>query len=139
MGDPAGIGPEIVVGALSREDVPAVVIGDAARLRAAAEVLGSEAEIVAVERPADPVPEGAIACLDLGLVDPGLPFGELSAAAGECAYRAVERAVALALAGEVDAICTAPLNKEALHAAGHRYPGHTELLAELTGTAEVRR
>jgi len=57
--------------------------------------------------------------------------------AGEAAYRYVERAAALALDGAIDAICTAPLNKEALNAAGHRYPGHTELLAELTGTKEV--
>ena len=64
-------------------------------------------------------------------------FGELSKACGEAAYRFIERAVALALAGDVDAICTAPINKEALNAAGHRFPGHTEILAQLTGTAEV--
>ena len=95
-----------------------------------------EVDVVAVERPADAVPEGAIACIDLGGIDADLPFGELSAQAGDGAYRAIERAVALAQAGEVDAICTAPLNKEALHLAGHRYPGHTELLAELTGVAD---
>ena len=68
------------------------------------------------------MPDGALACLDLDLIDPELPFGELSAQAGEGAYQAVKRAVELASAGEVDAICTAPLNKEALHLAGHRTP-----------------
>jgi 4-hydroxythreonine-4-phosphate dehydrogenase len=138
MGDAAGIGPEIIVGALTGEDrfPGAIVVGDAARLRRAAEILGVEVDVVAVETAAEAVPDGAIACIDLRLIDADLPFGELSAQAGEGAYRAIERAVALAQAGEVDAICTAPLNKEALHLAGHRYPGHTELLAELTGVTD---
>jgi 4-hydroxythreonine-4-phosphate dehydrogenase len=80
---------------------------------------------------------GSVDCIDLALVPADLAFGQLSVQAGEAAYRYVERAVALALDGSIDAICTAPLNKEALNAAGHRYPGHTELLAELTGTKEV--
>jgi 4-phospho-D-threonate 3-dehydrogenase / 4-phospho-D-erythronate 3-dehydrogenase len=122
MGDPAGIGPEIIALALAGDFPDAIVIGDAGRLRKAGEICGVDVD--------------GIACVDLGNVDPGLPFGELSAEAGEAAYQAVERAVALAQAGEVDAICTAPLNKEALHLAGHRYPGHTELLAELTGTGD---
>jgi 4-phospho-D-threonate 3-dehydrogenase / 4-phospho-D-erythronate 3-dehydrogenase len=138
MGDAAGIGPEIIVGALGSPGagVPegAVVVGDAGRLRLAAEVLGTDVEITAVQRPGDPVPAGAIACIDLALIDPDLPWGKLSAEAGEAAFRFVERAVALAQEGAVDAICTALLNKEALHLAGRRYPGHTELLAELTGT-----
>jgi 4-phospho-D-threonate 3-dehydrogenase / 4-phospho-D-erythronate 3-dehydrogenase len=134
MGDAAGIGPEIIVGAHPHPGV--VVVGDAERLRRAASILGADVEVVAVERPGDPVPDGALACIDLDLIDPELPFGELSAQAGECAYQAVRRAVELASAGEVDAICTAPLNKEALHLAGHKYPGHTELLAELTGVSD---
>jgi 4-hydroxythreonine-4-phosphate dehydrogenase len=74
---------------------------------------------------------------DLHLLDPAeIPFGTLSAAAGDAAFRYLERANALALDGKLDAICTAPLNKEALHAGGHRYPGHTEILAELSGTRE---
>ena len=82
----------------------------------------------------DPV---AIDCLDIPGIDESLPWGELSPVAGDAAYRYVEAAVRLALSGEIDAICTAPLNKAALHAGGHIYPGHTELLAELTGTPEV--
>jgi 4-hydroxythreonine-4-phosphate dehydrogenase len=66
-----------------------------------------------------------------------LPFGQLSAVAGNAAYHYVRVAAQLAMAGKVQAICTAPLNKEALHAGGHVFPGHTELLAHLTGTPEV--
>ncbi len=75
--------------------------------------------------------------LDLGGVPAELPFGQVSPVAGEAAYRFIETAARLAVNRDVDAICTAPLNKEALHAAGHRFPGHTELLAHLTGTEEV--
>ena len=80
---------------------------------------------------------GDVPSIDLKNVPKGLPWGKLSAAAGDAAFRYVKLATEMAMRGEVDAICTAPLNKEALQAAGHMYPGHTELLAELTGTAEV--
>jgi 4-hydroxythreonine-4-phosphate dehydrogenase len=73
----------------------------------------------------------------LNLVPDDLPFGKMSATAGEAAYRFIEKAVQIVQAGFAQAICTAPLSKEALHAAGHKYPGHTELLAHLTGTPEV--
>jgi 4-hydroxythreonine-4-phosphate dehydrogenase len=122
MGDGAGIGPEIVVAALAQTDHDAVVIGDRKRLEQAA-------EIVQADPPAN--------VIDLDLLPPDLAWGEVSAQAGEAAYRYIERAAQLALAKEVDAICTAPINKAALHAAGHRFPGHTELLAHLTGTDEV--
>ena len=75
--------------------------------------------------------------MDLPVIPEDLQFGKLSATAGEGAFRFVERAVELAMARRIDGICTAPLNKEALHAGGHKYPGHTELLAKLSGTEEV--
>jgi 4-hydroxythreonine-4-phosphate dehydrogenase len=75
--------------------------------------------------------------IDLGLLPVDLPWGKLSPVAGDAAYHYVRVACELAMNGSVQAICTAPLNKEALHAAGHLYPGHTELLAALTGTDEV--
>ena len=65
-----------------------------------------------------------------------MPFGKLSPKAGDAAFRYIECANRLALDGVLDAICTAPLNKEALHAGGHNYPGHTEILADLSGTKE---
>jgi 4-hydroxythreonine-4-phosphate dehydrogenase len=142
MGDPAGVGPEVVMKALARGEVYAfsrpLVIGDAARLRRAGKLCELALGVRALRSPGDARHEsGEVDCLDLALVSEDLPFGTLSPAAGEAAYRYVERAVQLALAGEIDAICTAPLNKEAMNAAGRRYPGHTELLAELTGTPEV--
>src|SRR3954447_11417080 len=145
MGDPAGIGPEVIVKALADPAVATIcrplVIGDVRRLALAARVCGLDADIHAVDEDGigdvGRVGPGAIEVLDVGLAPDDMRWGEMSAAAGEAAYRYVERAAALAQSGAVQAICTAPLNKEALHAAGHIFPGHTELLAHLTGTAEV--
>jgi len=142
MGDGAGIGPEVIVPAMLDPQVATwchpVVIGDAARLRLAATVLGLEPQIVAVERVSDAeFTPGRINVIDLGLLPDDLPWGELSAVAGHAAYEYIRVASELAVAGDVQAICTAPLNKEALHAAGHIFPGHTEVLAHLTGTEEV--
>ena len=142
MGDAAGIGPEIIVKALG---VPAVyewcrpvVIGDARRLRKAAQIAGSRAAIHTVADPSHAGQRpGEIDVIDLPLVPEDLPFGKLSGAAGNAAYHFIARAVELAKTGQIDAICTAPLNKEALHAGGHDFPGHTELLAALTATPEV--
>ncbi|ASO17846.1 4-hydroxythreonine-4-phosphate dehydrogenase [Actinoalloteichus hoggarensis] len=142
MGDGAGIGPEVVVGALATQTVyercHPLVIGDARRLRAAARLMNVEVEVVGVDSVGDArFTPGRIDVIDLGLLPEDLPWGELSATAGDAAYQYIRTASELALAGEVQAICTAPLNKEALHAAGHLYPGHTEMLAALTGTEEV--
>jgi 4-phospho-D-threonate 3-dehydrogenase / 4-phospho-D-erythronate 3-dehydrogenase len=142
MGDGAGIGPEVIVKALAHPEAyelcRPVVIGDRNRLAQAAAICG----LSPVLRPIEQVPEGTfvpgtIDLFDLAALPDELEWGKLSAAAGEGAFRYIRLAVDLAVAGDIQAICTAPLNKEALHAAGHRYPGHTELLAELTGTPEV--
>jgi 4-phospho-D-threonate 3-dehydrogenase / 4-phospho-D-erythronate 3-dehydrogenase len=146
MGDAAGIGPEIVVKALTQPEAGdicrPIVIGDAARLTTAARILKKD-ERVRIRQVAGPSgaaanhsPE-AIECIQVSEVPADLPFGKLSAVAGEAAFRYLERAVTLAVAGEIDAICTAPINKAALQLAGRRYPGHTEILADLTGTPEV--
>jgi len=142
MGDPAGVGPEVVMKALAHpapyENARPLVIGDARRLERAAAITGLKLAVRALREPEDARFErGTVDCIDLALVPTDLPFGELSPIAGEAAYRYIERAVKLVEEQRIDAICTAPLNKEALNAAGHRYPGHTELLAELTGTREV--
>ncbi|MDC5696816.1 4-hydroxythreonine-4-phosphate dehydrogenase PdxA [Intrasporangium calvum] len=142
MGDPAGIGPEIVVKALASPAIYEIgrplVIGDAKRLRHAANICDAAVDIAVVEGPEGAAFEhGRIDCVDLDCVPKDLPFGAVSAIAGDAAYRFIERAVELAVGGRVGAICTAPLNKEALHAGGHVFPGHTELLAHLTGTEEV--
>ena len=141
MGDPAGIGPEIVAKTFAehdfREGGPALVVGDTAILERAARLLGLPLRVNGVRGPEE-------AAFEAGVVDvipaselPGdLPFGELDARAGDAAFRYLETAIGLANAGRVNAIATAPLNKEAMHLAGHKYPGHTEILAELTGTED---
>lgn len=142
MGDAAGVGPEIIVKVLADPNVyewsRPLVIGDATRLRRAMALTNVELGINVVDDPESGRYElGTVDCVDLGLIPADLPFGELSPVAGEGAYQYVRFAAELASAGRVQAICTAPLNKAALHAAGHNYPGHTEMLAALTGTPEV--
>lgn len=142
MGDAAGIGPEIIAKSFANHDLStlarAVVVGDAGRLRKVADLLGLDVRV----RPIASMEEarferGVIDCFDLQLIPEDLPFGKLSAVAGDAAFRFIEKAVELAKEGRIDAICTAPLNKEALHAGGHKFPGHTEMLAHLTGVEEV--
>jgi len=142
MGDAAGIGPEIIMKALAGPQVHAfcrpLVVGDAARLRQAGDIVGTRLPVESLREPAQArFGPDKVECIDLPLVPAGLPFGRTSAVAGEAAFRFIERAVRIVEAGGAQAICTAPLSKEALHAAGHKYPGHTELLAALTGTPEV--
>jgi 4-phospho-D-threonate 3-dehydrogenase / 4-phospho-D-erythronate 3-dehydrogenase len=129
MGDPHGIGPELALSALGNERIRAIcrplVIGDTAVLRRAAQAL---------DLPATAVEEDAI--VQVGGYDATQhAWGSISAAAGRLAADAIERAVALALTRDVDAIVTGPLHKEALHRAGVPHPGHTEMLAALTGCA----
>ena len=143
MGDAAGIGPEVIVKALALRPETfdfsrPLVVGDVAALTRTASQLGVATEVRRLNRVAEAEFRlGGIDCISLDLIPEDLPLGQLSAAAGEASYRFIEKAVALAVAHEADAICTAPINKEALHLAGHHYPGHTELLAELTGARDV--
>jgi 4-hydroxythreonine-4-phosphate dehydrogenase len=142
MGDPAGVGPEIVMKSLAHSEVYArcrpLVIGDVGRLARAGAIVGSDLRI----RPTETIDGalftlGTVDVLPVGELPDDLPWGRVSPIAGDAAYRYIERAAQLAMAREVGAICTAPLNKEALHAGGHLFPGHTEMLAHLTGTPEV--
>lgn len=142
MGDAAGIGPEIIVKALADPAVyqmcRPLVIGDAKMLERANSITGAGLSVSRVSDAGTAKYEhGVIDCLDLDLLPEDLPFGQVSAQAGDAAFRFLEKAIELAKSGEIDAICTAPLNKEALHKGGHIYPGHTEILAELTNTKDV--
>lgn len=138
MGDPAGIGPEIIVKALSEGELagaPAVVVGCLQTLqRIQALRIVPTVELKPIQRVSEArFAPGVINIIDEPLEDPAaLIPGKVQSQAGDLAYRCVKRAAELAVAGEVKAIATAPLNKEALHLAGHLYPGHTELLAHLT-------
>lgn len=144
MGDAAGIGPEIIMKSLAHADIydlcRPLVIGDALRLEKAGRIAGTEL-IVRSLNP-DQIDDAlytpaTVDCIDLKLIPDDLPWGTLSAIAGDAAFRYMEIAAKLAMAGKIQAICTAPLNKEALHSGGHKFPGHTEMLAALTGTQEV--
>lgn len=142
MGDAAGIGPEIIVKALSHPDIYEVcrplVVGDTGTLERAAAISNRDAmKIRPIEGAAEALfQHGIIDCINLKLLPDAVPYGQLSAAAGNAAFHYIAKAVELAKSGEVQAICTAPLNKEALHKGGHLYPGHTEILAKLTETED---
>ncbi|WP_310461450.1 4-hydroxythreonine-4-phosphate dehydrogenase PdxA [Sphaerotilus sp.] len=132
MGDPAGIGPEIIAkaarqlqSAVRSGELVLTVCGCGDALRQAEAQMGL---------PPDPT---LYQLDDPGPVDAPWQTGEVGAAGGEWAYRAVVRAVELVQAGEADAIVTGPLSKEALHLAGHAFEGHTELLAHLTGQRDA--
>jgi 4-hydroxythreonine-4-phosphate dehydrogenase len=138
MGDPAGIGPEIILAA-ARDLAPRMASGELALLvvgtprcfEETARRLNTGAEIVAG---CEPVRWPRIPVIEAAATEVAIVPGKLSAEAGRLAYAAIERAVGLAMAGEVDAVVTAPVSKEALHLAGYPFPGHTEILAELTGS-----
>jgi 4-hydroxythreonine-4-phosphate dehydrogenase len=146
MGDPAGIGPEIIV-KLFRAGLPAgtrvIVIGDADTLRRAAGDLHAPLTVRPITHPADAT-DAATTGTTLGTIDllqagPALapvPYGQVNAAAGAAAHAAIQRAIDLALDGSLRAIVTAPIHKEALKAAGIAHPGHTEMLAARAGTTD---
>lgn len=144
LGDPAGVGPEIILKALQHDEVStrcrALVVGDARLLaRAAAWVGGPRLVLEAVTEPeAGSYRPGVLTLLDLHNADPAqIAPGHVNGAAGRAAVEYVFAACDLALAGRVDAVVTAPLNKEAMHLGGFHYPGHTELLAQRTGAENV--
>ena len=138
MGDPAGIGPEIIVKACERLKhriaagaLRVLVIGSNASLKAAREIVGASIDIPETTIDAD---WPALASLQAGPQSGPIPFGELTFDGGNLAYHAIETAVRLAEAGRIQGLVTAPLNKEALNLAGHHYAGHTDMLAALTGS-----
>lgn len=128
VGDPAGIGPEVVLRALGAPNAPAsdvVLYGPILSLLDRAARFGLR-----------PPQDLGVRVVDVAASEP-IVLGRTSAAAGSVAAEAVLRAVADAKAGRIDAIVTAPLNKESLAAAGHPWPGHTEMLAEAAGVSDV--
>jgi 4-hydroxythreonine-4-phosphate dehydrogenase len=140
MGDPAGIGPEIAAKALAdrkvRDAARALVIGDGRVMEAAERVARSGLQVRALGDVGEATfAPDRIEVLDLANADPAtFTVGRVSAVCGRAAYEYIERGVRLAQAGAIAGIVTGPVNKEALAAAGVRHSGHTEILAELTGT-----
>jgi len=129
MGDPAGVGAEIICKALAEMDEGqrrnVVVFGDREVLAATARLVGADIRFDGGA--------GAVAVAHVAVDGPLPPFGKLDAAGGEASFRYIEAATAAAQSGEVGCIVTAPINKEALNLAGHKYDGHTGMLAALTG------
>jgi len=142
MGDVAGIGPEIIAKALSMKDLfrvcRPVVIGDADAMREGLKVAHVQLDIHPIKNASEAKFQyGSIDILDLNNIRiEELKMGQPQPMAGKAAVEYVQRAVELALAGEIHAIATAPLNKTAMSMAGYEYAGHTEILADLTKTKE---
>lgn len=141
MGDPAGIGPEIAIKALNKaalyDRCKPLLIGDKSVLNHYLEKHPNlNLTVNVVNKPSDgKYTFGTIDLVDLGIVDmQNLPIGEVSKVGGNAAFQYVKKVIELALAKEVDATVTNPLNKEAMNAPGHHYAGHTEIYADLTGT-----
>lgn len=141
MGDAAGIGPEIIMKAIANPDIyqtcRPLLIGDKSVMERACNLLNSQVRLYPVGHISDcKFESGALDLIDLKLLQEPPAFGILSKAAGHAAFNYVRKAVEMGMAGQIDAICTAPLNKTALHSAGIMYPGHTEILADLMGIDE---
>jgi 4-hydroxythreonine-4-phosphate dehydrogenase len=142
MGDPAGIGPEIVVKVAARPDFSsahrAFVIGDIGRLEREIQATSLAIQLQPVAAPEEVERRaGVLHVLAVSALPRDLPYGRVDARAGRAAFDYVKTAISLANEKRIHAICTAPINKEALATAGVKYPGHTEILAELSGAREV--
>lgn len=128
MGDPGGVGAEVILKALARPEVSAaiepVIVGDHQIMQVAADLVGVDLKHLTIQQPYE------------GRGD--LVTGAVSAENGRVSLRYIESAAAEVFEGRADAICTAPISKEAMHLAGSTFPGHTEMLAHLCGTNVVR-
>ena len=140
MGDPAGIGSEIIVKALKsgklQEKCAPVVIGDRQAMLEANAFCGAGLALREIGSPRQAEGEpGTIEMMDLGLLAPGsFVYKKVQKLCGEASFQYIIKGIELALAGDIQAVVTGPINKEALNAAGRNYSGHTEIFADYTGT-----
>ncbi len=140
MGDPAGIGPEIAVKAFSNASIYQqcfpLLIGNAEVIKKAVDVAKVNLNVRAVSDVSEAkFEQGIIDVYDLAIENPdSINFGEVSAEAGDIAFRSVKKAIDLALEGKVDGTVTGPIHKGAINAAGHHFSGHTEIYAHFTNT-----
>ncbi len=143
MGDPSGIGPEICVMSVVNEAVIGqcrpVIVGVAEIIRRAAALLGSDRPVHNTgEIPDAGFREGAINVCGIGGIDyEEVKYGEISVTSGNAAFQSVKKVIELAMDGRIDATVTAPIHKESLNLAGHRYAGHTEIYSDLTGSKQA--
>ncbi len=139
MGDPAGIGPEVIVKSLINklvyERCNPIVVGDANIIRRAVSLLKLPVIVNAVSKVSDAkFTFGTVDVFDLNNFSEDLVYGKVSARAGAAAFESVVKVIELAMDNQLDATVTAPINKEAIHLAGHHYSGHTEIYAHYTNT-----
>lgn len=142
MGDPSGIGPEIIAKSLASDrlyrSLRPLVIGSAAIMKREIAGLGLAVKVNAITAPSQGRYEpGTIDVLDIDNISPTVPYGRVSAENGKAAFDYIKKSVELALAGLINGVATAPIQKEAIHAAGIPYIGHTEMYAGLTNTPSV--
>lgn len=139
MGDPCGIGPEIVAKLFADTAglPPTLVLGDAGLIQRAIRMLELPLTVQVIESPEDlKLTPGTIHVISLSRLPDDIPFGKLDARAGQAAYDYIRAGIDLALQKRIRAVVTAPINKEALRLADIHYPGHTEILADFSGTKD---
>ncbi len=142
IGDPAGVGPEIVAKACALANVyeaaDVIVIGDRKVMENAIGIVRAPLEINIIERPAEgDYRPGILNLIDLDNIDQKkFSYGVVQAMCGEAAFAYIKKSIELAMSGAADAVATTPINKEALHAANVPFIGHTEIFGELTGTPD---
>lgn len=142
IGDPAGVGPEIVAKSLALSKVTdaadVIVVGDKTVMEKAIAIVGADLTVHVVDKPADgDYRPGIMNLIDLDNIDQtSFQYGVVQAMCGKAAYEYIEKSVRLAMDHEADAVATTAINKEALHAANVPYIGHTEIFGALTGTPD---
>ena len=142
MGDPAGIGPEIVAKSIADKatyDVArCIVIGDKKVMEKAIEIVGADLKVNVVESPADgDYSYGVLNMIDLDNIDMGMfEYGKINAMCGQAAFDYIKKSIEITMDKQADAVATTPINKESLHAAEVDFIGHTEIFGALTGTAD---
>jgi 4-hydroxythreonine-4-phosphate dehydrogenase len=139
MGDPCGIGPEIIAKLyMDRIALPStLVLGDVGRIEHVIQLLDLPLKVKAIDGPQDlQLSPATINVISLSRLPKDLPFGQLDARAGRAAYDYIRAGIELALQKRIRAVVTAPINKEALRLADIHYPGHTEILADFSGTKD---
>ena len=142
LGDPAGIGPEIVAKSIADRELfkiaDCIVVGDKKVVENAVKITGEDLAVNVVEDPAeDDWREGVLNLIDLDNIDmERFEFGRVDAMCGKAAFEYIEKSIQITMAGKADAVATTPINKESLRAGGVPYIGHTEIFGALTGTED---
>jgi len=140
MGDPGGVGPEVILKAFASREVKnrcvPIIIGDGSVIREALALLGNPRKLKIIKSPGDSKPaKGSIELIDI-VTNGKFKKNKPTAEGGRACVSYIRKAVEVALSKQVDGIVTAPISKEALKMAGYKWPGHTEMLADLTGTRD---